>query len=62
MSEEWNPKPPDLWRGEANCVICGEKITAPPFIASKPKRGATIYAHTRCFTKEQKVLKEAQKQ
>ena len=35
------------------CVICGEPVAAPPFIASKPRRGATIYAHTACLEQEQ---------
>lgn len=37
----------------ARCAICGEPVTAPPFVASKPKRGATILAHTECLQKEQ---------
>ena len=40
-------------KNNARCVICGEPITAPPFVASKPKRGATIYAHTSCLEHEQ---------
>lgn len=40
------------------CVICGEKVTCPPFIASKQRRGPTIYAHTSCFKEEQRALKE----
>lgn len=37
----------------ARCAICGEPVLAPPFVASKPKRGATIYAHTACLEQEQ---------
>lgn len=40
------------------CVICREQVTAPPFVASKPRKGSVIYAHTSCFEKEQKELKE----
>lgn len=38
----------------ARCVICGEPITAPPFVASKPRRGAVVYAHTICLEQEQR--------
>lgn len=40
------------------CVICGGRVAGPPFIASKPRRGTTIYAHTLCFKKEQETRKE----
>lgn len=43
------------------CTICQEQVMAPPFIASKPRRGSVIYAHTSCFEKEQKELKEGKK-
>ncbi len=36
------------------CVICGERVLAPPFVASKPRKGTTIYAHTACLEQEQK--------
>lgn len=60
MSEEWKPRIPKC--GKVYCVICREQVTAPPFVASKPRRGPTIYAHTECFTKEQKEWKEERKQ
>lgn len=56
MSEAWEPKIPKY--GKVYCVICTEQVTAPPFVASKPRRGPVIYAHTSCFEKEQKELKE----
>lgn len=59
MSEKWNPKIPKYEK--VFCVICGEQVTAPPFVASKPRRGSTIYIHTSCFEKEQKELREARK-
>jgi hypothetical protein len=62
MSGEWEPKTPNQWYGEAKCLICGEKVTAPPFIASKPRRGPTIYVHTECFKQEQREYKEVRKQ
>ena len=40
--------------GACRCVICGEKVTAPPFITSKPHRGPVMYAHTECFEAEQR--------
>lgn len=44
-------------KDHAICVICGESVTAPPFVASKPRRGAaTIYAHTGCLEKEQREI------
>lgn len=49
MSNEWKPKLP---KQKPYCTVCGEKVTAPPFMASKPKRGATIYAHTACLKRE----------
>lgn len=54
MSEERKPRLPK--KHPPFCAICGEKITAPPFIASKPRRGRTIYAHTRCLEEEQRSL------
>ena len=47
-NETNNPTPKE----GARCVVCGEPVTAPPFVASKPRRGATIYAHTSCLEKE----------
>lgn len=51
----WKPKLP--WRLEPRCIICGEKITDQEFIASKPHKGPTIYAHRDCFEKEQEDRK-----
>lgn len=49
----YNPKLPSEWE-DCHCVICGEKVTAPPFIASKPRRGKRlILAHTACLEQEQ---------
>jgi hypothetical protein len=55
MSNEWTPKLP---KRRTYCTVCGEPITAPPFIASKPKRGATIYAHTTCLKTGQEDSKK----
>ncbi len=42
-------------RDNAICTICGKPVTAPPFVASKQRRGsATIYAHTACLEQEQR--------
>ena len=46
MSKEWQPKLP---KQKPYCTVCGEPVTAPPFIATKPKRGTLIYAHTACL-------------
>lgn len=44
------------------CVICSEAVTeGQPFIASKPRRGGLIVAHTECWEQEQRELKEAEK-
>jgi hypothetical protein len=41
----------------ARCAICGEPVLAPPFVASKPRRGgATIYVHTECLEQEQQEV------
>ena len=56
MSEAWEPKIPKYER--VFCIICREQVTAPPFVASKPRKGPIIYAHTECFMKEQKEWKE----
>lgn len=53
MNETWNPKLPER---RPCCAICGERVTAPPFVASKLRKGPTIYAHTECFQKEQKEM------
>lgn len=45
MSEKWNPRLPLFCK----CVVCGGDISAPPSIASKPRKGSTIYAHTECI-------------
>lgn len=58
MSHEWTPKLP---KHKTYCTVCGEPITAPPFIASKPKRGATIYAHTACLMQEKEEKRDARK-
>lgn len=55
MSEERKSRLPK--KHAPRCVVCGEEITDPPFIASKPRRGRTIYAHTRCLEEEQRSLK-----
>lgn len=55
MSEERKPRLPK--KHASCCVICGESVTDPPFIASKPRRGPTMYAHTRCLKEEQRSLK-----
>lgn len=60
MSEKWEPKIPRT--GTVFCAICREPVTAPPFVASKPRRGPIIYIHTACFEKEQRELKETNKQ
>lgn len=45
--KEWTPKLPI---GDCRCVVCGEKVLAQPFIASKPRRGkGLIIAHTHCI-------------
>lgn len=45
-----------------HCVICGETVwECFPFIASKPRRGGLIVAHTKCWEQEQRELKEAGK-
>ena len=59
MSTEWKPKLPEQ---KPYCVICGEKVTAPPFIASKPKRGVAIYAHTACLQREKEDGHDTQPQ
>lgn len=51
----WKPKLPE-W-SDARCIICGEKITDQEFIASKPHKGPTIYAHSHCYEKEQEDRK-----
>lgn len=57
MTEEnWKPTLPT--NGCACCVICGERITSSEFIAAKPRRGPTTYAHTYCFENEQTELRE----
>ncbi len=56
MSEE--QKKPKLPDPAPCCIICREKVTGPQFIASKPRRGPTMYAHTHCFEEEQKAQKE----
>lgn len=56
MNEERKPRLPK--KHAPFCFICGERVTDPPFIASKPRRGPTMYAHTRCFEEEQKAQKE----
>lgn len=49
-AKEWNPQLPGLATGDCHCVVCGEKVLAPPFIASKPRRGkGQIIAHTHCI-------------
>ena len=58
MSHEWNPKLPER---RPYCAVCREPVTAPPFIASKPKRGATIYAHTTCLKQEMEEKRDARK-
>lgn len=55
-SKPWEPRIPIYDR--VHCVICGQRVEAPPFVASKPRKGPTIYAHTECFTKEQTEWKE----
>lgn len=58
MSKEWKPKLPAFCR----CVICSETVTeAQPFLASKLRRGGLIVAHTECWEREQRELKEASK-
>lgn len=52
----WKPKLPE-W-SDARCIICGEKINGPEYIASKPRKGPIIYAHTHCYEKEQEDRKE----
>ena len=52
MSKDWNPKLPEFRK--TLCVICNEEITAPPFIASRLRRGPTVYAHTECVKTERK--------
>ena len=48
-NKEWEPKLPSEWEN-CHCVVCGEKVLAPPFIASKPRRGkGLIIAHTHCL-------------
>lgn len=56
MSGAWEPRIPKY--DKVYCVICLEQVTAPPFVASKPRKGSIIYAHTACFEKEQKEWKE----
>lgn len=48
-AKKWEPKLPSEWEN-CHCVVCGEKVLAPPFVASKPRRGkGLIIAHTRCI-------------
>lgn len=48
-NKEWTPKLPSQYEN-CHCVVCGEKVLAPPFVASKPRRGAgLIIAHTHCI-------------
>ena len=48
-TKEWTPKLPSEWEN-CHCVVCGEKVLAPPFVASKPRRGkGLIIAHTHCI-------------
>lgn len=51
MNETWNPRLPLRC---PICTICGERVLTPPFVASKPRKGTTIYAHTACLEQEQK--------
>ena len=47
--KKWEPKLPSTWENRA-CVVCGKDVIAPPFVASKPRRGAgLIIAHTYCI-------------
>lgn len=47
-AKEWSPRLPRL--GDCHCVVCGERVLAPPFVASKPRRGkGLIIAHTHCI-------------
>ena len=49
-NKEWTPKIPDLYSGDRHCVVCGEKVMAERFVASKPRRGkGLIIAHTHCI-------------
>ena len=49
-NKEWKPKIPDLYSGDRHCVVCGEKVMAERFVASKPRRGkGLIIAHTHCI-------------
>ena len=49
MSKAWSPRLP---KQKPYCTICGEPVTTPPFIASKPQKGTIIYAHTDCLKRE----------
>ncbi len=52
-NEGYNPKP----KASTRCVICGGYFTFDtPFIAAKPRRGATIFAHTECLEQEQRDI------
>ena len=55
MNETWNPKLPEF---RPCCAVCGERVTAPPFVASKPRKGPTFYIHTACLAQEQKDWEE----
>ena len=55
MNETWKPRLP---KAHPYCAICGERVTAPPFVASKPRKGSPIYIHTACFAQEQRERKE----
>ena len=57
MNETWNPRLPTR---HPTCAICGERVTAPPFVASKPRKGPTIYIHTACFVQERREQKETE--
>ena len=56
MKKTWEPRLPNV--DKCFCIICREQVTAPPFIASKPRKGPTLYIHTECFQKEQRGWKE----
>lgn len=58
-SKPWEPRIPSYPR--PYCAICKEAVTAPPFVASKPRKGPIIYIHTECFAKEQAEWKGEQK-
>lgn len=53
--EKWTPTLPSC----ARCIICGGLITGMSFMASKPRRGPILYAHTQCFEEEQKEGEKA---